>query len=155
MCSIHLVWKTASRSSIRCFSSAIEKKRRKKIESNNFGIRKNLLEYDQVMNEQREIIYEERRHVLDGDNMRDSIFHMMNDYVENAVDLVTSPDQDHDEWNLTELNLTIRNTIPMEVITEEDVKDISQTELKHMLKRTCGKGLRGERIRISGAGAYA
>ena len=119
-------------------SSAIEKAQ-EKIESNNFGIRKNLLEYDQVMNEQREIIYEERRHVLDGDNMRDSIFHMMNDYVENAVDLVTSPDQDYDEWNLTELNLTIRNTIPMEVITEEDVKDISQTELKHMLKERAAK----------------
>ena len=119
-------------------SSAIEKAQ-EKIESNNFGIRKNLLEYDQVMNEQREIIYEERRHVLDGDNMRDSIFHMMNDYVENAVDMVTSPDQDYDEWNLTELNLTIRNTIPMEVITEEDVKDISQTELKHMLKERAEK----------------
>ena len=119
-------------------SSAIEKAQ-EKIESNNVGIRKNLLEYDQVMNEQREIIYEERRHVLDGDNMRDSIFHMMNDYVENAVDLVTSPDQDYDEWNLTELNLTIRNTIPMEVITEEDVKDISQTELKHMLKERAAK----------------
>ena len=119
-------------------SSAIEKAQ-EKIESNNFGIRKNLLEYDQVMNEQREIIYEERRHVLDGDNMRDSIFHMMNDYVENAVDLVTSPDQDYDEWNLTELNLTIRNTIPMEVITEEDVKDIGQTELKHMLKERAAK----------------
>ena len=119
-------------------SSAIEKAQ-EKIESNNFGIRKNLLEYDQVMNEQREIIYEERRHVLDGDNMRDSIFHMMNDYVENAVDMVTSPDQDYDEWNLTELNLTIRNTIPMEVNTEEDVKDISQTELKHMLKERAAK----------------
>ena len=119
-------------------SSAIEKAQ-EKIESNNFGIRKTLLEYDQVMNEQREIIYEERRHVLDGDNMRDSIFHMMNDYVENAVDMVTSPDQDYDEWNLTELNLTIRNTIPMEVITEEDVKDISQTELKHMLKERAAK----------------
>ena len=119
-------------------SSAIEKAQ-EKIESNNFGIRKNLLEYDQVMNEQREIIYEERRHVLDGDNMRDSIFHMMNDYVENVVDMVISPDQDYDEWNLTELNLTIRNTIPMEVITEEDVKDISQTELKHMLKERAAK----------------
>lgn len=119
-------------------SSAIEKAQ-EKIESNNLGIRKNLLEYDQVMNEQREIIYEERRHVLDGDNMRDSIFHMMNDYVENTVDMVTSPDQDYDEWNLTELNLTIRNTIPMEVITEEDVKDISQTELKHMLKERAAK----------------
>ena len=108
-------------------SSAIEKAQ-EKIESNNFGIRKNLLEYDQVMNEQREIIYEERRHVLDGDNMRDSIFHMMNDYIE-----------DYDEWNLAELNLTIRNTIPMEMITEEDVKDISQKELKHMLKERAAK----------------
>ena len=119
-------------------SSAIEKAQ-EKIESNNFGIRKNLLEYDQVMNEQREIIYEERRHVLDGDNMRDSIFHMMNDYIENVVDMVVSPDQDYDEWNLTELNLTIRNTIPMETITEEDVKDISQKELKHMLKERAAK----------------
>ena len=119
-------------------SSAIEKAQ-EKIESNNFGIRKNLLEYDQVMNEQREIIYEERRHVLDGDNMRDSIFHMMNDYVENVVDMVISTDQDYDEWNLTELNLTIRNTIPMEVITEEDIKDISQKELKHLLKERAAK----------------
>ena len=119
-------------------SSAIEKAQ-EKIESNNFGIRKNLLEYDQVMNEHREIIYEERRHVLDGDNMRDSIFHMMNDYIENVVDMVVSPNQDYDEWNLTELNLTIRNTIPMEMITEEDVKDISQKELKHMLKERAAK----------------
>ncbi len=119
-------------------SSAIEKAQ-EKIESNNFGIRKNLLDYDQVMNEQREIIYEERRHVLDGDNMRDSIFHMMNNYVENVVDMVVSPDQDYDEWNLTELNMTIRNTIPMEVITEEDIKDLSQKELKHMLKERAAK----------------
>ena len=119
-------------------SSAIEKAQ-EKIESNNFGIRKNLLEYDQVMNEQREIIYEERRRVLDGDNMRDSIFHMMNNYVENVVDMVISPDQDYDEWNLTELNLTIRNTIPMEVITEEDAKNLSQKELKHMLKERAAK----------------
>ena len=78
-------------------SSAIQKAQ-EKIESNNFGIRKNLLEYDQVMNEQREIIYEERRHVLDGDNMRDSIFHMMNDYIENTVDMIVSPDQDYEEF---------------------------------------------------------
>ena len=71
--------------------------------------------------------------------MRDSIFHMMNDYIENVVDMVVSPDQDYDEWNLTELNLTIRNTIPMETITEEDVKDISQKELKHMLKERAAK----------------
>lgn len=71
--------------------------------------------------------------------MRDSIFHMMNDYIENVVDMVVSPNQDYDEWNLTELNLTIRNTIPMEMITEEDVKDISQKELKHMLKERAAK----------------
>ena len=70
-------------------SSAIEKAQQK-IESNNFAIRKNLLEYDQVMNEQREIIYEERRRVLDGENMRDSIFHMINDYIENTVDAEVS-----------------------------------------------------------------
>ena len=119
-------------------SSAIEKAQ-EKIESNNFGIRKNLLEYDQVMNEQREIIYEERRHVLDGDNMRDAIFRMMNEYVENVVDMVTNSDQDYDEWNLTELNLTIRNTIPMAPVTEEDVKDLSQKELKHLLKERAAK----------------
>ena len=119
-------------------SSAIEKAQ-EKIESNNFGIRKNLLEYDQVMNEQREIIYEERRHVLDGDNMRDSIFHMMNDYVENVVDMVTSADQDYDEWNLTELNMTIHNTIPMAPVTEDDVRDMNQKKLKHMLKERAAK----------------
>ena len=74
-------------------SNAIEKAQ-EKIESNNFGIRKNLLEYDQVMNDQREIIYEERRRVLDGENMRDSIFHMINDYLENTVDMIVSSDQD-------------------------------------------------------------
>ena len=119
-------------------SSAIEKAQQK-IESNNFGIRKSLLEYDQVMNEQREIIYEERRRVLDGENMRDSIFHMMNEYVENVVDMVTSPDQDYDEWNLGELNLTIHNTIPMAPATEEDVKNMGQKELKHMLKERAAK----------------
>lgn len=119
-------------------SGAIEKAQQK-IESNNFGIRKNLLEYDQVMNEQREIIYEERRRVLDGENMRDSIFHMMNEYVENVVDMVTSSDQDYDEWNLGELNLTIHNTIPMAPATEEDVKNMGQKELKHMLKERAAK----------------
>ena len=83
-------------------SSAIEKAQQK-IESNNFAIRKNLLEYDQVMNEQREIIYEERRRVLDGENMRDSIFHMINDYIENTVDAEVSVDQDYEDWDLIEL----------------------------------------------------
>ena len=86
-------------------SNAIEKAQ-KKIENNNFGIRKNLLEYDQVMNEQREIIYEERRQVLDGENMRDPIYHMITDYVENTVDRCVSADQDSEEWDLTELEVS-------------------------------------------------
>ncbi|BDF33253.1 protein translocase subunit SecA [Lachnospiraceae bacterium] len=119
-------------------SNAIEKAQQK-IESNNFGIRKNLLEYDQVMNEQREIIYEERRRVLDGENMRDSIFHMINDYVENVVDMIISVDDEPEDWNLQELNMTIHNVVPMEPVTEEDIKDISQKELKHMLKERAVK----------------
>lgn len=119
-------------------SNAIEKAQQK-IESNNFGIRKNLLEYDQVMNEQREIIYEERRRVLDGENMRDSIFHMINDYVENVVDMIVSVDDEPEDWNLQELNMTIHNVVPMEPVTEEDIKDISQKELKHMLKERAVK----------------
>ena len=119
-------------------SSAIEKAQQK-IESNNFGIRKNLLEYDQVMNEQREFIYEERRKVLDGENMRDSIFHMMNDYIENVVDKVIGADQDYDEWDLTELNVSIQGTIPMAAVTPEDVKDMNQKELKHLLKERAAK----------------
>ena len=119
-------------------SNAIEKAQ-EKIESNNFAIRKNLLEYDQVMNEQREIIYEERRRVLDGENMRDSIFHMMNDYIENLVDMEIGPDQESDDWNLTELNLTLRNTIPMQPVLEEDIQNISAKELKHMLKERAAK----------------
>ncbi|MCI9168062.1 MAG: preprotein translocase subunit SecA [Dorea sp.] len=119
-------------------SSAIERAQ-EKIESNNFGIRKNLLEYDQVMNEQREIIYEERRRVLDGENMRDSIFHMINDYLENTVDKMIPADMDYEDWNLKELSRAIRATIPMDPVTEEDVKGMSQKQLKHMLKERSAK----------------
>ena len=109
-------------------SSAIEKAQQK-IESNNFAIRKNLLEYDQVMNEQREIIYEERRRVLDGENMRDSIFHMINDYIENTVDAEVSVDQDYEDWDLIELNRVIGAVIPMAPVTPDDVKGMGQKEL--------------------------
>ena len=119
-------------------SSAIEKAQQR-IESNNFSVRKNLLEYDQVMNEQREIIYEERRRVLDGENMRDSIFHMITDYVENTVDTFISPDQDYDEWELTELNRAINSVVPVKAVTQEDVKNMNQKELKHMLKERAVK----------------
>ena len=102
-------------------SSAIEKAQRK-IESNNYGIRKNLLEYDQVNNEQREIIYKERRRVLDGDNMRDAICKMITDTVENTVDMCISDEVDSDEWDLVELNTILQPIIPVKTITKEDVK---------------------------------
>ena len=119
-------------------SSAIEKAQQK-IESNNFAIRMNLLEYDQVMNEQREIIYEERRRVLDGENMRDSIFHMINDYIENTVDAEVSVDQDYEDWDLIELNRVIGAVIPMAPVTPDDVKGMGQKELKHLLKERAAK----------------
>lgn len=119
-------------------SSAIEKAQ-KKIENNNFGIRKNLLEYDQVMNEQREIIYEERRRVLDGESMRDSIYHMITEYVENVVDSCISPDVDYEEWDLTELDVNLHVTLPIKIPTIEDVKGMNQKELKHLLKERAVK----------------
>ena len=114
-------------------SSAIEKAQRK-IESNNYGIRKNLLEYDQVNNEQREIIYKERRRVLDGDNMRDAICKMITDTVENTVDMCISDEVDSDEWDLIELNTILQPIIPVKTITKEDVEGIRKNQLKQNLK---------------------
>ena len=114
-------------------SSAIENAQRK-IESNNYGIRKNLLEYDQVNNEQREIIYKERRRVLDGDNMRDAICKMITDTVENTVDMCISDEVDSDEWDLIELNTILQPIIPVKTITKEDVKGIRKNQLKQNLK---------------------
>lgn len=120
-------------------SSAIEKAQ-KKIEGNNFGIRKNLLEYDQVMNEQREIIYEERRRVLDGESMRDTIYNMMTEYVENMTDRFAAPDADSEEWDLSGLELTLHGEIPMLKMPDaEEVKDMRQKELKHTLKERAVK----------------
>ena len=120
-------------------SSAIEKAQ-KKIEGNNFGIRKNLLEYDQVMNEQREIIYEERRRVLDGESMRDTIYNMMTEYVENMTDRFAAPDADSEEWDLAGLELTLHGEIPMLKMPDaEEVKDMRQKELKHTLRERAVK----------------
>ncbi len=119
-------------------TSAIEKAQMK-IESNNFGIRKNLLEYDQVMNEQREIIYAERRRVLDGESMRDVIYKMITDRVENTVDTCISADQDSGEWDLNELNQLLIPIIPLKPVTPEEVKGIQANELKHRLKEQAVK----------------
>ena len=115
-------------------TSAIEKAQMK-IENNNFGIRKNLLEYDQVMNEQREIIYAERRRVLDGESMRDSIYKMISDVVENTVDTFIGDDQDPQEWDLSGLNETLLPIIPFEMITVERIGCKNKAELKHALKQ--------------------
>ncbi len=119
-------------------TDAIEKAQMK-IESNNFGIRKNLLEYDQVMNEQREIIYAERRRVLDGENMRDVIYKMIMDIVENAVDTCIAEDADPEEWNLTELNELLIPIVPLPLVTRESVAGATKNGLKQDLKQKAVK----------------
>ncbi|HIR77255.1 MAG TPA: preprotein translocase subunit SecA, partial [Candidatus Choladousia intestinipullorum] len=120
-------------------SSAIEKAQMK-IESNNFGIRKNLLEYDQVNNEQREIIYAERRRVLDGESMRDSIFKMITDIVDNTVDMCFGESSDKESWDLHELNSVLLPIIPLSPVTKETFDKVSgKNELKQMLKEQAVK----------------
>ncbi|MGN0345201.1 MAG: preprotein translocase subunit SecA [Lachnospiraceae bacterium] len=120
-------------------TNAIEKAQMK-IESNNFGIRKNLLDYDQVNNDQREIIYEERARVLNGESMRDAIYKMMTDFVENAVDTCISDDLPQEEWDVNELNQIMIPVIPMEPVTTDEAKGYKNTkELKHALKERAVK----------------
>jgi preprotein translocase subunit SecA len=116
-------------------SNAIENAQ-KKIESNNYGIRKNLLDYDAVNNDQREIIYKERRRVLDGENMRDVIYKMITETVDKTVDMVVSDDQPASEWNMLELNEILLPIIPMDAISldEEDVKTMNSAKLKQRVK---------------------
>ena len=120
-------------------SSAIEKAQQK-IETNNYGIRENLLKYDEVMNEQREVIYAERRQVLNGENMRDVIVKMMNDIVENAVDMSVGDDQPAEKWDYRELNDLIRSVIPLDpILYSEDMKGMKKNQLKHILKEQAVK----------------
>ena len=118
-------------------SKAIETAQ-KKIETNNFGIRSHLLEYDQVMNEQREIMYAERRRVLDGESMRNSIMKMITDYVENVVNRCVSEDKDANEWDYDEINELLLPTIPIERVEyRENIKN--KNELIHDLKEKAVK----------------
>ena len=115
-------------------SNAIEKAQMK-IENNNYGIRENLLKYDEVNNEQREIIYAERRKVLDGDNMRDFIMKMVTDIVENAVDISIPDEVAAENWDLKELNTLLLPIIPIKpVVMTDAMKSMKKKELKHMLK---------------------
>ena len=111
----------------------------KKIENNNFGIRKNLLEYDQVMNEQREIIYEERRRVLNGESMRDAIYKMITDITENCVDICIGDDTDFEEWDFKELNTLLLPTIPLQPLNAERVLKPKKNSLKQQLKEEAVK----------------
>ncbi len=119
-------------------SNAIEKAQMK-IEANNFGIRKNLLEYDQVNNEQREVIYAERRRVLDGESMRDTIYKMINDVVENNVSAIIRDDEPTQEWDIEELNNLLLPIIPFEKITPQKVEGLKKNELIQMLKEEAVK----------------
>ncbi len=122
-------------------SNAIEKAQ-KRIENNNYGIRKNLLEYDQVNNDQREIIYAERRKVLDGESMRDSIFKMITDTVEASVNKTISDDSLPEEWDLNELNNILLPIIPIEPIS------LSSDEMKHMKKNVLIQNLKEEAVKL-------
>ncbi|MCD8039428.1 MAG: preprotein translocase subunit SecA [Lachnospiraceae bacterium] len=119
-------------------TSAIENAQ-KKIENNNFGIRKNLLEYDQVMNEQREIIYEERRRVLNGESMRDFIYKMIVDIVESSVDTAINDDLEPEEWDLRELNARLLPIVPLQPVTVERITKKTKNGVKHQLKEEAVK----------------
>ena len=119
-------------------SRAIESAQ-KKIEENNFGIRKNLLEYDQVNNEQREIIYEERRKVLDGESMRDTVYKMITDFIEESVKTVTAEAADPEEWDLRELNELILPVIPLKKITNGRIGEHTPDGLEQQLKEEAVK----------------
>ncbi len=118
----------------RMLSSAIEKAQ-KKIETNNYGIRENLLKYDEVMNEQREVVYAERLQVLNGENMRDVIMKMLTDIVEGAVDMSIGDEQSPDKWNFKELNELLLPIIPLQPVElTDEIRGMKKEELKHALK---------------------
>ena len=122
----------------KALTNAIESAQ-KKIESNNYGIRKNLLEYDRVMSEQREIIYEERLRVLNGESMRDVIYKMITDITENCVDICINDDADISDWDFNELNTLLIPTIPLQPLTPERVKKPNKNSLKQQLKEEAVK----------------
>lgn len=120
-------------------SSAIEKAQ-KKIETNNYGIRENLLKYDEVMNEQREVIYAERLQVLNGENMRGVIMKMLTDIVEGAVDMSIGDEQSPEKWNFKELNELLLPIIPLQPVElNDEIRKMKKAQLKHSLKEAATK----------------
>jgi preprotein translocase subunit SecA len=116
-------------------SDVIERAQRK-IEGNNFSIRKSLLEYDQVLNEQREIIYTERRRVLDGESMRDTVHSMISDYVENVVDLYASTEIDPEEWDIPGMEMALKTVMPqtLPLMPVAEIQEMHQKKLKQYIK---------------------
>ncbi|WP_058486291.1 preprotein translocase subunit SecA [Defluviitalea phaphyphila] len=115
-------------------SKAIENAQ-KKVEGNNFSIRKHLLEYDRVMNEQREIIYGERRKVLEGDNLRDNIINMIKEIINRAVEAHTGETPHPDDWDIVGLKEYLTKIIPIEEIeiSKEEREEITKEDLKQKL----------------------
>ena len=115
-------------------TSAIEKAQ-KKIEGNNYGIRENVLKYDEVMNEQREIIYKERRQVLDGESMKDVILKMVKDIVSQVVDRTISDEQAPEDWDFAQLNIELRSIIPLTeyMPSADETKNMKKAALKETL----------------------
>ena len=115
-------------------TSAIEKAQ-KKIEGNNYGIRENVLKYDEVMNEQREIIYKERRQVLDGESMKDVILKMIKDIVSQVVDRTISDEQAPEDWDFAQLNIELRSIIPLTeyMPSADETKNMKKAALKETL----------------------
>lgn len=127
----------------RMLSSAIERAQTK-IEGNNYGIRENLLKYDEVNNEQREVIYDERNKVLNGNDMRDTIIRMINDIVEHAIDLAIPDEAKNSEWNLEELNELLLPIIPLKAVSTDEVESLDKKGLVHKLKEEAIKLYEGK-----------
>ena len=116
------------------------KRAQKKIEGNNFGIRKNLMEYDKVNNDQREIIYAERARVLNGENMRDAIIKMMNEVIESQVDMFVGDDQETKDWDVAGLSQSLFEIIPVKLeIPKSEIEHLSKAEFKQLLKEAAVK----------------
>ncbi|MEE0716525.1 MAG: preprotein translocase subunit SecA [Eubacterium sp.] len=118
----------------KALTSTIERAQ-KKIEGNNFGIRKNLMEYDKVNNDQREIIYAERARVLNGENMRDAIIKMINEIIESQVDMFAGDDQSPKDWDIAGLVQSLFEIIPFKLKSKpEELAKYTKSEFKQKLK---------------------
>ena len=116
-------------------TNAIEKAQMK-IETNNYGIREQLLKYDEVNNDQREVIYAEREKVLTGENMRETILSMVSHVVERAVNRAIGEDTPAKDWDYQELNHLLLSIIPLQpVVYTEDKVGMTKKELLDELQK--------------------